>query len=80
MKTEDLTFISLNEYALRRGVSLATVKREIKKGGGPKLTQLSKRRIGIRLDHYREDCERRVRPAIEAEQRKAAREVESTAA
>jgi hypothetical protein len=42
-------------------VSLATVKREIKKGEGPKLTQLSKRRVGIRLDHYREDCERRVR-------------------
>jgi hypothetical protein len=72
-KADELAFISLHEYALRRGVSMATVKREIKAGNGPKLTQLSKRRVGIRLDHYREDCDRRVRrsprppPAPQAE-------------
>jgi hypothetical protein len=66
MKTDssDLAFISLHEYALRRGVSIATVKREIKQGRGPKLTQLSPRRIGIRLDHFREDCDRRVRKPV----------------
>jgi hypothetical protein len=58
---DELVFLTLNQYALRRGVSMATVKREIKAGDGPKLTQLSKRRVGIRLDHYREDCDRRVR-------------------
>jgi len=57
----DLVFITLTEYAARRGVSLATVKREIRQGNGPKITQLSPKRIGIRLDHYREDCDRRVR-------------------
>jgi hypothetical protein len=55
---------------------LATVKREIKNGEGPKLTQLSKRRVGIRLDHYREDCEKRVRRSIKP---KAAANCEATA-
>ena len=63
-KASDLSFITLAEYALRRGVSLVTVKREIRRGDGPKITQLSPRRVGIRLDHFREDCDRRVRPAV----------------
>jgi hypothetical protein len=60
----ELVFMTLTEYALRRGVSLPTVKREIKRGEGPKITQLSPRRVGIRLDHYREDCDRRVRQPV----------------
>ncbi len=72
---DDLAFITLNEYALRRGVSMATVKREIRKGQGPKLTQLSPRRVGIRLDHYREDCDRRVRQAKQASKRQNATKV-----
>jgi hypothetical protein len=60
-KAPELAFISLGEYALRRGVSMATVKRELKRGEGPKITQLSPKRVGIRLDHFREDCDRRVR-------------------
>jgi hypothetical protein len=58
---DDLCFMTLAEYAVRRGVSLSTVKREIKAGLGPKITQLSARRVGIRLDHYREDADRRIR-------------------
>lgn len=61
MSDDDLSFMTLTEYARRRGVSLATIKREQKRGEGATLTQLSPRRVGIRMDHYKEDCDRRIR-------------------
>jgi hypothetical protein len=36
------------------GLSLATFKREIKAGRGPKITQLSARRFGVQRRHRRE--------------------------
>jgi hypothetical protein len=65
-KAAELSFITLAEYALRRGVSMATVKREIKRGEGPTITQLSPKRVGVRLDHFREDCDRRIRPPVKS--------------
>jgi hypothetical protein len=57
---EDLRFLSIAQYAECEGISLPTAKRAIK-SGAVQVTQLSARRIGIRIDHYRAHCERRVR-------------------
>jgi hypothetical protein len=61
MDGEFLRFMTVSEFAAREGISLPTAKRALKAKDGPQVTQLSPRRIGIRIDHYREYCDRRVR-------------------
>lgn len=45
---------TLPENALLMGISLATLRRMIAAGAGPKITRLSERRIGIRDSHRTE--------------------------
>jgi predicted DNA-binding transcriptional regulator AlpA len=54
LTTEDLRVLSVPQWAALIGVSLPTAKRLLKSGDGPKVIQLSERRIGIRMiDHHR---------------------------
>jgi len=46
--------MSIQEWCDRNGFSLATGWRIRKSGDGPKVTQVSARRIGIREDHHSE--------------------------
>jgi predicted DNA-binding transcriptional regulator AlpA len=46
---DDLRVISVQEFAVSTGLSLATVKRMVARGSGPKVIRLSTKRIGIRL-------------------------------
>ena len=46
--------ISLKECAQNAGVSLATLRREIAQGRGPRLTRLSPGRVGVRISHHRD--------------------------
>jgi hypothetical protein len=57
----DLRVLTLQEIAVAEGTSVATLKRALDAGAGPKLIQLSKRRIGVRLGDYRRWQEQRVR-------------------
>jgi hypothetical protein len=52
---------SLEEFAEMMGISLATLRRLIKAGPGPTITQLSARRLGIRDDHGRQWQDARAR-------------------
>jgi hypothetical protein len=58
------SFLSLADVCQLEGKSLSTLKRELARGEGPTVTQLSLRRIAIRSDHYKLWCERRVRGAV----------------
>jgi predicted DNA-binding transcriptional regulator AlpA len=62
----DLRFFSLKEICDRESTSLSTLKRKFRDGDGPELTQLSKRRVAVRADHYKAWCDRRVRGAVAA--------------
>jgi predicted DNA-binding transcriptional regulator AlpA len=44
----------LSEIADASNLSIATLRRRIADGTGPKVTQTSERRIGVRGRHYRE--------------------------
>ena len=57
---------SLQEIADRSGFSLATLRRLIDRGEGPKITQLSPRRAGVRDSHYIEWFDARPRHHDEA--------------
>lgn len=46
--------MTVQEWCERAGVSRVTGWRIIKRGGGPKITQVSLRRIGVREDHFAE--------------------------
>jgi hypothetical protein len=46
--------MSLLEFSEVAGVSVATLRRLIKAGGGPPVTWVSSRRCGIRVRHGRE--------------------------
>ena len=46
--------MNIREWCERSGFSAVTGWRFMKSGNGPKLTQLSARRIGISEDHYAE--------------------------
>src|SRR5262249_50720616 len=46
--------MSLLEFSEVAGVSIATLRRLIKAGGGPPVTWVSSRRCGIRVRHGRE--------------------------
>jgi hypothetical protein len=51
---QDLDRVSpFDEWCKRIGVSLATGRRLLASGKGPKVTRLSERRIGIRERHHR---------------------------
>ena len=52
---------SIPVAAKASNLSIPTLRREIKKPGGPKVTQLSSRRIGITRRHRREGLARRAR-------------------
>lgn len=54
---------SLPETAAVAGVSIATLRRLIAGGKGPKVTQLSARRIGIRESHLAQWLDARARDA-----------------
>jgi hypothetical protein len=43
---------SFAECAHRAGVSLATWRRILERGDGPKIVQLSRRRRGVRQSHF----------------------------
>jgi hypothetical protein len=45
---------SLKDFAVIAGLSLRTVERLVAAGKGPKITRLSKRRVGITDEHARE--------------------------
>ncbi len=46
--------LTIAQAAVIAGVSVATLRREIKAGRGPRVTWLSMRRCGIRVRHLRE--------------------------
>lgn len=45
---------SLKEFAAQAGISMATLRRLIAAKDGPRITQLSPRRLGVRDDHGQE--------------------------
>ena len=45
---------SLREFAAEIGVSVATLRRLIAAGDGPRITHISARRTGVRNDHGQE--------------------------
>lgn len=53
--------LTLRQWAELNSLGVRTAKRIIAAGDGPKITQLSDRRIGIREDHNREWQDSRVR-------------------
>jgi hypothetical protein len=44
--------MSLAEVAQAAGVSINTLRRELKRGTGPEVTLLSPRRMGVRVDSF----------------------------
>ena len=52
------------QTAAREGVSIATLNRQIAAGSGPRLVQLSARRVGIRVLDYIAWQESRMRGAV----------------
>jgi hypothetical protein len=50
----DYRVLSLLEFSEVAGVSVATLRRLIKAGRGPRVTWMSSRRCGIRIRHGRE--------------------------
>ena len=49
LTADALRVISLREFAAMLGLSFATVKRLIASGDGPRIIQVSRKRIGIRM-------------------------------
>ena len=58
-RPDDEVVESIAEVANTVGLSIATVRREIKKPDGPVVTRLSTRRLGITRRHRREWLARR---------------------
>jgi predicted DNA-binding transcriptional regulator AlpA len=52
---------SLREFAAHVGISFKTLKRLLQAGKGPRLTQLSPNRVGVRDSHGQEWLEERAR-------------------
>jgi predicted DNA-binding transcriptional regulator AlpA len=59
------SFMTIRAWCRMCGISEITGHRLLKKGQGPRVTQLSTRRLGIRSDHLREWLDARVRCTIE---------------
>jgi predicted DNA-binding transcriptional regulator AlpA len=55
----DCTVLRLAAVAKTAGISLATLRREIERGPGPKVIRISCRRIGVRLSDLRQWLEER---------------------
>jgi predicted DNA-binding transcriptional regulator AlpA len=55
----DCTVLRLAAVAKTAGISLATLRREIERGRGPKVIRISCRRIGVRLSDLRQWLEER---------------------
>jgi predicted DNA-binding transcriptional regulator AlpA len=55
----DCTIVPLPTVAKAASISLSTLRREIERGTGPKITKLSCRRLGIRLSDLRQWLEER---------------------
>jgi predicted DNA-binding transcriptional regulator AlpA len=49
----DDVVLTLLECAKAVGLSLATLRRRIADGTGPRITRLSDRRLGVRIRHYK---------------------------
>lgn len=45
---------SLRDFAAMAGISIATLRRLIRSGDGPKITRLSTRRLGVQARHGQE--------------------------
>ena len=58
-------FITIQAFSRMLGIHEITGWRLLRKGNGPKVTQLSNRRVGIRADHLKEWLDSRVRATIE---------------
>jgi predicted DNA-binding transcriptional regulator AlpA len=58
---DDLSVLTLPEIAKAQRTSLSTLQRLIAAGEGPKIIQIGKRRIGVRVIDYRPWSESRVR-------------------
>lgn len=50
----DCTILPLSAVAEAASVSLSTLRREIGRGNGPKITRISCRRLGVRLTDLRQ--------------------------
>jgi hypothetical protein len=61
LASEPRRILTLREWAALNSLGLTNAKQIIASGEGPKVTQLSKRRIGIREDHAAEWQAARVR-------------------
>jgi predicted DNA-binding transcriptional regulator AlpA len=59
-----VAFLTLQRVADEEQRSLRTLQRQIRKGVGPRLVQLSERRVGVHEDDYREWVEARRRPPV----------------
>jgi predicted DNA-binding transcriptional regulator AlpA len=57
----DLRVLTLQEVADLCGISLATLKRLIADGQGPRTIQLSTRRVGVRVIDYKQWQQDRLR-------------------
>ena len=57
----DATVMTIPQWCKQCGFSVWTGQRLLKAGKGPKVTQISDRRIGITLGHHREWLASRVR-------------------
>jgi predicted DNA-binding transcriptional regulator AlpA len=67
LKTLD-TVNTLPQVAYRCGLSFTTLRRLLAAGKGPKTTQLSARRVGVRESHLLEWLDSRVRNGDAAEE------------
>jgi predicted DNA-binding transcriptional regulator AlpA len=52
--------MTFTEVAQCAGISLSTLRREIERGTGPEVVDISLRRKGVRSDHYRRWLDARV--------------------
>jgi predicted DNA-binding transcriptional regulator AlpA len=60
----DCTILPLSAVAEAASVSLSTLRREIGRGSGPKVTRISSRRLGVRLTDLRQWLEERSAAAL----------------
>jgi predicted DNA-binding transcriptional regulator AlpA len=63
LTAEELKVLTLRECAALNGISMMTLKRRIKAGDGPRILQISPKRIGVRVIDARRWQESRLRSA-----------------
>jgi predicted DNA-binding transcriptional regulator AlpA len=64
VSTDDMV-MTLAEFAMAAGISIATVRRRIADGTGPRIVHLSARRIGVRVRDYRAWLDQQSRASAE---------------